>query len=81
MDGEIYELREEEAPRGPAFAHYNQNKVQPIEFIMANDIPHCEACVIKYVVRWRKKNGVADLRKARDYIDFLIKNAETGNPL
>lgn len=68
-------------PRGPAVEHYNAHKIQPIEFILANDIPHCEACVIKYVVRWRNKNGVADLKKARDYIDFLINQAEKGSPL
>ncbi len=54
--------------------HYRNMVIQPIEFILANNILHCEACIIKYVTRWRKKNGIEDLRKARHYIDILIEN-------
>ena len=57
--------------------HYKDMEIQPIEFILANNIPHCEACVIKYITRWKNKNGIEDLRKARHYIDILIEN-ETG---
>ena len=54
--------------------HHVNMVIQPIEFILANNIPHCEACIIKYVTRWRNKNGIEDLRKARHYIDILIEN-------
>ncbi len=54
--------------------HYRNMVIQPIEFILANKIPHCEACVIKYITRWKMKNGIEDLRKARHYIDILIEN-------
>ena len=57
--------------------HYKDMAIQPIEFILANDIPHCEACVIKYITRWKSKNGIEDLRKARHYIDILIENEST----
>jgi hypothetical protein len=73
-----YELREA-SPLNPA--HYNEHAIQPIEFIMANGLDFAEGCVVKYVSRWRKKNGVEDLKKARVYLDFLIKNAEEGKPL
>lgn len=53
-------------------SHYKDMKIQPIEFITANDIPYCEANVIKYICRWRNKNGLEDLRKARHYIEILI---------
>ncbi len=52
--------------------HYKDYKIQPIEFIMANNIPFIEANVIKYVVRWKHKNGIEDLKKARHYLDMLI---------
>lgn len=52
--------------------HYKDLKIQPIEFIHANNIPFCEANAIKYLCRWRNKNGVQDLLKARHYIDLLI---------
>lgn len=53
-------------------SHYKDLKIQPIEFIHANNIPFCEANAIKYLCRWRNKNGVQDLLKARHYIDLLI---------
>jgi hypothetical protein len=52
--------------------HYKTMKIQPVEFIHANAIPYFEGNVIKYVTRWRSKNGLADLEKARHYIDLLI---------
>lgn len=53
--------------------HYKDMAIQPVEFIHANGIGYFEGNVIKYVSRWRKKNGIADLEKARHYIDLLIK--------
>lgn len=37
-----------------------------------------EGQVIKYVMRWRKKNGLEDLKKARSYLDKYIQIMETG---
>lgn len=36
----------------------------------------CEGNVLKYLCRWKDKNGVEDLKKARWYLDKLIKTAE-----
>ena len=52
--------------------HYKSLAIQPIEYIHANNIGYAEGCVIKYVTRWRSKNGIEDLRKARHFIDLLI---------
>jgi hypothetical protein len=38
-----------------------------------NEIPYLEACVIKYVSRWKEKGGVEDLRKAQHYLEKLIE--------
>lgn len=54
-------------------SHYKDCKIQPIEFIHANNIPFCEANAIKYLCRWRIKNGIQDLEKAKHYIDLLIE--------
>jgi len=43
---------------------------------MTNEIPFCEANAIKYICRWKDKGGVEDLEKAKQYIDFLIKEEE-----
>jgi len=52
--------------------HYKKLKIQPIEFIHANNIPFIEGNIIKYIVRWRDKNGVKDLEKVKHYVDLLI---------
>lgn len=52
--------------------HY-KTPIQPIKFIHANSIGFCEGNVIKYVTRWRNKNGLADLEKAKHYIELLIE--------
>lgn len=36
----------------------------------------CEANVIKYVFRYRNKNGIEDLKKARVYLNWLIEEME-----
>ena len=56
-----------------AGTHYKQMQIQPVEFIHANQIPYCEANAIKYLCRWRNKNGIDDLRKAIHYIELLIE--------
>lgn len=51
--------------------HYKGLSIEPIEYILANDIPFCEGNVIKYVSRWREKGGLADLDKAMHYLTLL----------
>ena len=53
--------------------HYMKMAIQPVEFIFANNLPFCEGNVVKYVTRWRAKNGIKDLEKARHYLDLLIE--------
>ena len=54
-------------------SHYKNLKIQPIEFIHANNIPFAEGCAIKYLTRWRDKGGVKDLEKAKHFIELLIE--------
>ena len=53
--------------------HYDF-RIQPVDYILANQIPFCEGNIIKYISRWRLKNGREDLLKAKHYIDLLIEN-------
>ena len=53
--------------------HYKDLAIQPVEYIHANQIPYMEGNVIKYVTRWRSKGGIADLHKAKHYIELLIE--------
>lgn len=54
-------------------SHYKDLAIQPVEYIHANGLGFCEGSVVKYVTRWRAKNGIADLKKARHFIDLLIE--------
>lgn len=60
--------------------HYKNMGIQPVVFIHENSLGFIEGSVIKYISRWRKKNGIEDLRKAKHFIDILIdlesKNGE-----
>lgn len=53
--------------------HYKRMKIQPTEFIAANDIPFIEGNVIKYVCRHAHKNGKEDVLKAIHYLNLLIE--------
>lgn len=53
--------------------HYKDMPIQPVEFIHANGIPYIEGAVIKYVCRWRNKNGLDDLQKALHFIELLMQ--------
>ena len=53
-------------------SHYRDKGIQPIIYIHANELGFCEGNVVKYVTRWRDKNGVVDLRKAIHYLELLI---------
>ena len=61
--------------------HYSDLAIEPIDFITANNLGFCEGNVIKYIARWKAKNGVEDLEKARWYIDFLIEVENGGKRL
>ncbi len=52
--------------------HYNQGGIEPIDYIVANKLSYCEGNVVKYISRWKFKGGVEDLKKAKQYIDFII---------
>ena len=53
-------------------SHYKDLEIQPIDYILGNQLGYAEGNVVKYVSRWRDKGGIEDLRKAKQYIDFLI---------
>ena len=53
--------------------HYTKLKIQPMEYSMANGLDACQHTIIKYVTRFRDKNGLVDLEKAKHVIDMLIQ--------
>lgn len=65
---------ENQTPSATDPAHYNKYDIEPIEYIKALGIlePYCVGNIIKYVSRYRDKNGLEDLEKARVYLNWLI---------
>jgi hypothetical protein len=54
--------------------HYTSGGIQPIEYIDANKLGYYEGNILKYITRYKMKNGLEDLRKAQWYLERLIDN-------
>ena len=61
--------------------HYTKSNIEPIEFIEGLGIGEefCIGNVIKYVSRYKHKNGLEDLKKAQWYIERVIGKLEESN--
>lgn len=59
----------------PQVPHYQQAMIEPIDYILAHGMSYAEGNVVKYITRWRRKGGIQDLLKAKDYLEFLIQDA------
>lgn len=57
-------------------AHYTSGKIEVIDFIEDQKLDFLEGNVIKYVSRYKKKNGLEDLKKAQWYLNKLIQRTE-----
>ena len=58
--------------------HYKKQTIQPWDYILANGLGFLEGNVVKYVTRYKDKNGVEDLKKAQHYLQKLIEiNSQT----
>lgn len=58
--------------------HYKQFKVQPIEFCMKNGLNACQTNIVKYICRYKHKNGKEDLLKALHYVELLMEFRHEG---
>jgi len=58
-------------------SHYKNYKIQPVEFIIKNNIGFVEGNILKYVLRFKEKGGVLDLEKAKHYIELLIDSTKS----
>lgn len=54
--------------------HYSTMPIQPLDYIVANDLDYLSGNVIKYVSRHSRKGGIEDIDKA---LHYLIKIAQS----
>lgn len=47
--------------------HYKDRVIQPLEYTMTNNLSFCEGNVVKYISRYKSKNGIEDLAKVIHY--------------
>lgn len=57
--------------------HY-QTSIQHWDYVVANRLDYFQGQITKYVTRWKKKNGVEDLHKARHFLDKYLEEVEAG---
>jgi hypothetical protein len=50
--------------------HYQDTKL--MDLLIERNVPFAEGNIMKYVFRWKEKDGLKDLHKARTYLDALI---------
>lgn len=58
---------------------YQALAIEPILYIEANHLGFHAGNVVKYVSRYKEKNGIEDLKKAKFYIERLIEMEERKN--
>ena len=58
--------------------HYDFT-IEPFDYIHDNDMGFAEGNVVKYITRWKYKDGLQDLYKAKRYIEMLIEKEEEEN--
>ena len=56
--------------------HYSKLAIQPVEYINANKLGYLAGNVVKYITRYKDKNGLQDLQKAKHYVQMLIELEE-----
>ena len=65
--------------------HYNNGGMECIDYIrqqLDKDFAsYCQGNVIKYLHRWRYKNGIEDLRKAEWYLKEMIRDVDNRSML
>ncbi len=63
-------------PINPTHYAFDEGVIECIDYIESHAFDFVEGNVIKYVTRYQHKNGTEDLKKARWYLDRLIKRSE-----
>jgi hypothetical protein len=62
-------------------SHYNQSGIECIDAIRATLGPedfeaYCKGNCIKYIWRYKYKNGIEDLKKAQVYLDWMVDSIQ-----
>jgi len=59
--------------------HYQKGNIEVIDFILDQNFNYLEGNIIKYVSRYKDKNGLEDLKKAQWYLNRLTQTLDKRN--
>lgn len=57
--------------------HYGDTRL--MDLLIEKGVPFAEGNIMKYVYRWKEKDGLKDLHKAKIYLEALIAKEEMTN--
>tara|TARA_R100001086_G_C11814233_1_gene252394 strand:+ start:77 stop:283 length:207 start_codon:yes stop_codon:yes gene_type:complete len=58
----------------PINPKYYKKGIETTKYILSHDMGFCEGNIIKYITRYKQKDGLQDLKKAKKYLELLIEN-------
>lgn len=61
--------------------HYKDFKMQPWDVVLDWELGYLDGTALKYIARWREKNGLQDLEKAIHFLEKLIETEKNKNGL
>jgi Protein of unknwon function (DUF3310) len=56
--------------------HHYAASQQHWDYVFANDLDYFQGQITRYVTRWKKKDGLQDLRKALHFLEKYIELEE-----
>jgi Protein of unknwon function (DUF3310) len=60
--------------------HY-KSSIECWDYIIANNLDYLTGNAVKYLTRWKKKNGIEDLYKTQHYVEKLIETELAKHPI
>lgn len=59
--------------------YYKDMEISPNDYNKANKLEFREGNIVKYISRYKNKNGVEDLKKAMWYLQDIMRDFEIEN--
>lgn len=59
--------------------HYKGFKYQPWDVVIDWDLGYLDGTALKYIARWKEKNGIEDIKKAIHFLEKLVETHESAN--
>jgi len=76
-DAEEQMIKEERLPKPSdkqiGGNHYKDCAIQPVDYIVKNNLDFLEGNVVKYITRHKTKNGIEDIRKVIHYAELILE--------